>query len=52
MPQRMFKARIALKSGGNPLHVTISANDATQAAKLIEQQYGVKVWYQRPTPMK
>jgi hypothetical protein len=49
MPQN-YEAKFTPAVGGPPIDVTVSANDASQAKKLIEHQYGpIKGWFKNPT---
>ena len=51
--QKMFKAKITPAAGGNPIEVTVPANDPFQATAIIESQYGpVKTWWKRPTQIR
>jgi hypothetical protein len=45
MAQRVCEAKIVAAVGGAPIEVSVPASDASQAKKLIEQQYGpIKSW--------
>ena len=49
MAQKMFRAKITTSAMNSPTEVTVPANDAFQARKVIEQMYGpIKVWYDSP----
>ena len=53
MAQKMFKAKITPAAGGSPIEVTVPANDALQARKMIESQYGpVKAWSMTPQQVR
>ena len=49
MTQKTYKAKITPAAGGGAVEVTVPANDAFQAKKMIESQYGpVKTWWMPP----
>ena len=47
---REYEGRINLKSGGNPVIVTVTANTPSEAKKILEAQYSgqIKSWFTIP----
>lgn len=49
MAQDTYQAKITPAAGGSPIDVEVPANDAFQAKKMIEAQYGpIKTWWRHP----
>lgn len=53
MAQAMYEARFIPGSGGLPITVRVPANDAFQAQKIIESQYGpIQGWIDHPREVR